>query len=476
MHQTPTADLTRRAARAGCAAAVACLVASCGSDGPSAPREVPAQIELLGSASRVEEVGSEIDGPRVRVRGSLGNAMPGITITCFIAAGAGTLSTPTVTTELDGTATCGRWTLSQQTEVAIARATAPELDTVQVAVNVRPGPATKLALARGIGANVFSDLLVDPQPLVEATDRFGNRVLVGSLAITARTDVPAIIVYGATALTAPDGRASYSRLGFSGPAGPFVVTFDAAGLQSVSTPSASLQPAPPGASVPARLVFRAAPKIVVIDPAQRATVPPIDAFNASEIPLPLAITRLSVRSPSLVSGDGDTALVALGPGRAFVAAQSIVNPAAIDSLLVYLTHTATGPLLRTDLTTFELAANTDIEMRVVVEMRNADLLSGATVDVAYPRDAPGLMTLLGVTPSNGTIATASTTAGLVRLAYANATGAGGTVELARFVFRVNSDSPNVSQIVLTPVDIVSATLQNLTSTTTAMNPPFVVRP
>ncbi|HKS07007.1 MAG TPA: hypothetical protein VJR92_11890 [Gemmatimonadaceae bacterium] len=452
------------------------VFSACGGDGPSTPAETAAQIELIGQAVLTTEVGTEIDGPRVLVRGSRGTAMPGVLVTCFVATGTSELSVPTVTTAADGTATCGRWTFPEQPEVTIARATLVGIDTVQVAANVRVGPPVQLVLSQAPSTDVFSGVTLDIQPVLVTNDRFGNRSPLANLEVTAQTDVPGIVVYGGTVTTGVDGRAAFTRLGFSGPAGPFTLRFEANGFDDVSAGAKTLQPSPPGATTPARIAFRIpAPKILVLDPGQNVLAPPVDAFNASEIPLPSAITQLKTRAPSLVGTTGDTTLNALSPGRSFVVAQSVVDTIVSDSLLAYITRAAGAPLVKTDLAQFSLFAGNDIEVRVLVDMRASGLLSGATIDVAYPRSSPSLMTLLTVTPSAGTTATASTTAGLVRLAYANATGAGGTVEIARLMFRITFSTPSVSQIVLTPLDIVTSTLQNLTSTTTALNPPFLVR-
>ena len=411
----------RNATRSACVAIGLIVFGGCGGDGGSAPTESAAQLELVGQASIVTEVGTEIDGPRVRVRGTRGTALEGVTVTCFIATGTSTLSVTEIESGADGTATCGRWAFAEQPEVSIARAALVDLDTVQVAANVRPGPPVQLALTQSVTGDIFSGVTVAPQPVVVTNDRFGNRAFRGDLTITARTSVSEIVVYGGTATTAADGRAAFTRLGFTGPTGPFTLTFEAAGMASATAGATTLQPAPPGAATPARLAFRmAGAKIVVLDPGQEMLAPPVDAFNASEIPLPFAITQLRVRAPSLVGVTGDTLLNALSAGRAFVVAQSVTDTVISDSLLAYVTRSAAGPLLKTDLSQFSLVAGTDVEVQILIDMRNAGLLSGATVDVAYPRSSPGLMSLLSVVPASGTVATASQTAGMVRLAYANA--------------------------------------------------------
>jgi hypothetical protein len=451
------------------------VFAACGGDA-SAPAERASQLELVGQTVLTTEVGAEIDGPRVLVRGTRGTVMPGVLVTCSIASGASTLSVPSVTTAEDGMATCGTWTLAERPEVSVVRAMLVGIDTVQVAANVRVGPPVELALAQSPGTDVFSGVALDVQPVLVTNDRFGNRSPLANLEITARTDVPDVVVYGGTVTTGVDGRAAFTRLGFSGPTGPFTLTFETNSFDDVAAGIRTLQPSPPGATTPARIAIRMpAPKIVVLDPGQNVLAPPVDAFNASEIPLPSAITQLRARAPSLVATPGDTTLNALSPGRTFVVAQSVADTVVSDSLLAYVTRAAGAPLVATDLAQFTLDAGNDIDVRVLVDMRASGLLSGATIDLAYPRSSPSLMSLLSVTPSPGTVATASTTAGLVRLAYANATGAAGVVEIARLQFRINFSTPSVSQIVLTPLDIVSSTLQNLTGTTTALNPPFLVR-
>jgi hypothetical protein len=270
-------------------------------------------------------------------------------------------------------------------------------------------------------------------------------------------------VIGASATTDDAGRATFSSLALIGAIGAANVTFQTTNLAQLIAPTSIV--AAPASQLPATMTFGAGPaKVIVVNPGQTVSLPTTLPVNAQGAAVSNALVAYTARNPSVVAVTDvavatDPARVTGGPdaGRTILVASSVAAPGVQDSVVVHVTRSVTGPLLYTDLSAFELSIGATVDVRVMFDARGTGPLSAVTVDVAYPRSFPALLTLLTVQPGAGTTSATSPTAGLVRL-----------------TFRVNGPTA-ASQLVLTPLQVVTASLIDVTLITTGINPPFMSR-
>jgi hypothetical protein len=440
----------------------------------TATASVTTQLALLVPPQSSIRSGIGLDAPvAIQARDLFSNnaAAPGIVITILV-------NSATVTGGSATTDGSGRAVFTALRINGVAGPRTMLFTTALTALTVPPpasfglaaGAGTQLAVVQGLPANVQVGAIIAPSPRVQVRDADGNNAPESGVVITA--SVVGANVTGGTVATDATGAAAFPALTIVGGGGAYALTFAAAVLQpSPAVPFQLIE----ASATPASVEFGVGDaKVMIVDPGQTVTMPAIVLRNNVATVLPAAQASVTVRSPALGTISVDGRLTAGESGRTAVVANSVDIPALADSIVVHVTR-GPGPLLRTDLTSLALTVGTQIDVRVFFDARTTGALSAVTVDVAYPRQSPSLMSVPVVTPTANTTAVASQTAGLVRLVYVNSTGQAGLVELARLRFTITNGSPNFSQIVLTPLQVVSAALQDLTNVTTSINPIFAVR-
>ncbi len=212
----------------------------------------PAILEVAGGSGQAAAIRTAVGTPpSVRVRDIRGNALPGITILFSTEAGHGTVTGAIVSTDNEGIAKVGSWTLG--TVVGEQRLTAQvqSLDIkTQIAAQALAGPAAGIVAIQPVNYAALTGAAVTPAPTVYVTDASGNPRAGATVTFTIQEGGGALT--GATATTAADGRASVgswqlgltagmNRLSASVAAGGSV-SFHAQGL---SSPPASLLPTSP---------------------------------------------------------------------------------------------------------------------------------------------------------------------------------------------------------------------------------------
>lgn len=223
----------------------------------------------------------------------------------------------------------------------------------------------------------------------------------------------ALGTYSATVVVSGDGAAATTSLSVSLTVVPLTVNVYGTAANKVSIVAG-------GSSISPGLVTTSAAGAVV------ATDPTI-AFVS--------------RSPAIATVDNTGRITAVAPGQAWIAATSTATNS--DSVLVIVPRT-TGPILRTDATTYAYHVGDTITTHIQLDMRGA-AVGAVTATVSWPlwvgaTGQYGTMTLLDVNTSAsalGMVSSADTTVNVIRLNGTSAAGVSGVVQLAtvRFVVR-----------------------------------------
>ena len=143
---------------------VAFWLAAC--SGGTEPSQPVARIEAVTATSVTGTVMTDIQpAPTVRVTGEDGTPVAGMTIAFQAAEGSGAVENSEVTTDADGSATVGRWTLGRAAGSQTLAARTAGLPEVIFTATAAAGPAAEITRASG------NDQIVAlgrglPQPLV----------------------------------------------------------------------------------------------------------------------------------------------------------------------------------------------------------------------------------------------------------------------------------------------------------------------
>lgn len=148
---------------------------ACGADNPASPDQAATTFAASTSTTITGVVGAPVTTiPAVRATDASGNPVAGATVT-FAVTGGGTLGRTTTTTNANGTADVGTWTLGTaagtQTVVATAGAR-----TVTFTATAAAGAASGIAAIAGVTTTGLTGAAVATRPAVQITDQFGNRV------------------------------------------------------------------------------------------------------------------------------------------------------------------------------------------------------------------------------------------------------------------------------------------------------------
>ena len=202
----------RRSVRPPVAAAVlGCVaVASCGGDPPVDPidpgpePDPPAALAIHAGDGQTATTGTSVADPLlVRVTGRSGAALAGVRVVFAVAGGGGRVQFPTATTDADGLASPGRWTLGGAGPQEL-RATVEGLQPVTFTATAIGIPATVEAVAgRDQRAFVGTEVAVAPEVRVTAADG----APVPGVRVSFATG-PGARIAGADSVTSADGRAS----------------------------------------------------------------------------------------------------------------------------------------------------------------------------------------------------------------------------------------------------------------------------
>lgn len=172
----PIPTATMRAARFRLPAALlfATLISACGDD-PLAPDQATTSFTASTATEISGTVGQPVTSvPSVRATDASGNPVAGLSVS-FTATGGGTLGRQTATTDANGTASVGSWTLGTSAGTQTVTATAGSR-TVTFTANAGAGAAATITAVAGATNAALTGAAVPNRPSVQIKDQFGNSV------------------------------------------------------------------------------------------------------------------------------------------------------------------------------------------------------------------------------------------------------------------------------------------------------------
>lgn len=137
----------------------------------------PASITILAGNGQTATVGSAVaTAPSVRVRDAGGNNISGASVTFAVTAGGGTLVNAVRTTDANGVATVGSWTLGTTAGTNTVTATVGSVAPATFTATGTPGAPTALAKASTDSLYASLGTAAPRAPIVRVRDQYGNGV------------------------------------------------------------------------------------------------------------------------------------------------------------------------------------------------------------------------------------------------------------------------------------------------------------
>jgi hypothetical protein len=188
--------------------------------------------------------------------------------------------------------------------------------------------------------------------------------------------------------------------------------------------------------------------------------------------VPVGTVTYASRATSVATVDAQGKITAVGEGTTWVAVQGL---ASADSVFIVVPRSATGPVFRSDLTTYLVKAGDVTFVNVLIDTRSTPV-GAATVAVGYTTATSVFGFNMTYTIGTGPpvpVAT-SPTSGVIRVSVASATPLTGQIALLRLRV-VTSTAGQSGVITLTVTDIVGPDGTDLMSLTTSTRIPIIVQ-
>jgi adhesin/invasin len=227
------------------------------------------------------------------------------------------------------------------------------------------------------------------------------------------------------------------------------------------------------AGTPASLQWTRASHIVITDTAYSAaafTGP--NQFGRTIAP---AVTYVSeATAAATVSASG--LVTPAARGQTMLVATATANAAAKDSVLVAV-WTAGSPVVRTDLTRFDLKNDTTFTVTAIADMPAGTLLGSTTVTLTWdPTQLTYVSDADGASSVGATVNSTNAANGTLVISAANSTGFGGSVQLRAITFTATATIGKTAPLRLLVSDLTAAgTFTSLLGTTLAITYPLVLR-
>jgi hypothetical protein len=200
----------------------------------------PAVIAVQSGGEQSAAAGDPVTVlPSVRVVDAHANPVMGTTVTFAVTAGGGVITGATPTTNFNGVAAVGSWTLGAAGPNALTAAVSG-LPAITITATAT-APATQLTVTRQPDGAISGEPFVT-QPMVAVRDDLGSVVTTSTAAVTASIASGSGTLSGTTTVNAVNGVATFTSLTVTGTSA-VTLQFTATGL--AATTSASFTPAPP---------------------------------------------------------------------------------------------------------------------------------------------------------------------------------------------------------------------------------------
>ncbi|HUH11669.1 MAG TPA: Ig-like domain-containing protein [Longimicrobiales bacterium] len=193
----------------------------------------PATLEKVNGDGQTAVVATAVGtAPSVRVRDQFGNPVPGVVIRFAITDGGGAVSPAEVTTDAQGIAVAGSWTLGTAPVVNRLAAALPTGSAVSFTATARAGDPAGLVKIVGDNAVAAAGNPASPRPTVQVVDQFGNPV--EGVTVTFAVSSGGGSVTGAVQVTGSDGMAQVGSWTLGDGLGTQTLAASAPGVAPVS--------------------------------------------------------------------------------------------------------------------------------------------------------------------------------------------------------------------------------------------------
>jgi len=266
-----------RSRRTALTCALAGILTACSGDSPTGvvappaapPVPQPASLSVAAGDAQIGPPGAPLDqAPSVRVTDGEGAGVSGLVVTFTVVRGGGSVSRPTVSTDAEGRASAGVWTLGDEQGAQELRAAVQGVGSVVFRATARPGRAATLAILRGDGQTAVAGAPVAVRPAVTVLD--SQSTPLAGVTVTFRVVGGAGSVTGGSAITDGSGAAEVGGWTLGSvtganrleaavdglPAISFEATAVAGAPAAISAVAGEGQTAPAGAQVPVRPAVR----------------------------------------------------------------------------------------------------------------------------------------------------------------------------------------------------------------------------
>jgi hypothetical protein len=145
---------------------------------------------------------------------------------------------------------------------------------------------------------------------------------------------------------------------------------------------------------------------------------------------------------------------------------------APDSVYVIVPRTSTGPVLRTDLTTFNVKTGSTTVVNIILDTRSTPI-GGAELSVGYTTNPTVFTNVSGVATGSPAPIVNNFQEGVYRLSLASGSALGGQLAIFQLTFTTPT-SNSYGFLTLTLIDLVSPTGADLLPVSTSTRIPIVV--
>ncbi len=200
-----------------------------GGSGPSNPR--PSSLAVAAGNNQSIAVGAAVTvPPAVLVRDQDGAPLPGVTVAFVAQPGNGSVTGGNATSDQNGIATVGSWTLPTAAGAHQLVATVGDLPALIFTATATAGPRAALAFLTPPGTTTPSGAAFPTAPVLEIQDAFGNPRPQAGIQVTAAIATGGgSLVGSATVLSSASGSVTFTGLGIAGTVGARTLSFTVAG-------------------------------------------------------------------------------------------------------------------------------------------------------------------------------------------------------------------------------------------------------
>lgn len=178
-----------------------------GTFGATARAGPVASVEVLSGQDQSALAGSALSiAPSVRARDQYANGVPGVSVTFAVTSGNGAVANPTQTTDANGIATAGTWTLGPSEGIQTLTATSGQAAGATISAVARPRTPAQLTVLAGNNQSAVVGAAVTTPPTVLVRNASGDAL--PGIVVTFAPASGSGSVTGATVTTDALGRAS----------------------------------------------------------------------------------------------------------------------------------------------------------------------------------------------------------------------------------------------------------------------------